>query len=109
MGHDFILQEKPRQGSRKYISIDIPYWGFSCGSDGKESAFNARDSSWIPGFGRSPGEGNGNQIQYSCLENPHGQGSLVNYSPWDHKESNMTEKLSTAQHREILMIKHSLK
>ena len=39
-------------------------------SDGKETAYNARDSSWIPGLGRSPGEGNVNLLQYSCLENP---------------------------------------
>ena len=39
-----------------------------------------------------------NPLQYSCLDNPHGQRSLVSYSPWDHKESDMTERLSTAQH-----------
>jgi len=37
---------------------------------GKESAYNAEDMSSIPGWGRSPGEGNGNQLQYSCLGNP---------------------------------------
>ena len=41
-----------------------------CGSDGKESACNAGDLSSIPRLGRSPGEGNGNSLQYSCLENP---------------------------------------
>ena len=41
-----------------------------CGSDGKESACNAGDLGSIPGSGRSPGEGNGNPLQYSCLENP---------------------------------------
>ena len=41
-------------------------------SDGKETACNARDLGLIPGSGRSPGEGNGNPLQYSCLENPHG-------------------------------------
>ena len=46
----------------------------------------------IPGLGRSPGGGHGNPLQYSCLENPHGQRS---YSPWGHKESDMTERLST--------------
>ena len=51
----------------------------------------------IPEFGRSPGGGHGNPLQYSCLENPHGQRSLVGYSPWGHKESNMTERLSTTQ------------
>ena len=46
----------------------------------------------------SPGGGHGNPFQYSCLENPRGQRSLVGYSPWCHKESDMTEQLSTAQH-----------
>ena len=36
----------------------------------KASAYNAGDLGWIPGSGRSPGEGNGNPLQYSCLENP---------------------------------------
>ena len=40
------------------------------GSDGKESACNAGDLGSIPGLGRSPGEGNGNPLQYSCLQNP---------------------------------------
>ena len=43
---------------------------FPGGSDGKASAYNARDAGSIPGSGRSPGEGNGNPRQYSCLENP---------------------------------------
>ena len=43
--------------------------GFPGGSDVKESACNAGDSGLIPGWGRSPGEGNGNPLQYSCLEN----------------------------------------
>ena len=43
---------------------------FPGGSDGKESACNAGDPDLIPGSGRSPGEGNGNPLQYSCLENP---------------------------------------
>ena len=49
----------------------------------------------IPGLGRSPGEGNGNLLQYSFLETPHGQRSLAGYSPWGCKESDMTERLST--------------
>ena len=44
--------------------------GFSCGSEVKVSACNAEDQGSIPGLGRSPGEGNGNPLQYSCLENP---------------------------------------
>ena len=61
------------------------------GSDGKESACNVGDPGSIPGLGRSPGEGHGNPLQHSCLENPHGQSSLVGYSPWGHKESDMTD------------------
>ena len=49
--------------------------GFTGGSDGKESAYNAGDPGLIPGFGRSPGEGNGNQLQYSCLGNPMDRGT----------------------------------
>jgi len=43
---------------------------FPGGSDGKVSAYNAGDLGSIPGLGRSPGEGNGNLLLYSCLENP---------------------------------------
>ena len=43
---------------------------FPGGSDGKASARNVGDLGSIPGLGRSPGEGNGNPLQYSCLENP---------------------------------------
>ena len=51
-------------------------WGFSGGSAGKESACNVEDLGLIPGLGRSPGGGHGNPLQYSGLENPHGQRSL---------------------------------
>ena len=44
----------------------------------------------IPGLGRSPGEGNGNPLQYSCLENPMDRGD----NPWDRIESDMTERLA---------------
>ena len=44
--------------------------GFPGGSEDKASAYNAGDLGSIPGLGRSPGEGNGNPLQYSCLENP---------------------------------------
>ena len=44
--------------------------GIQVGSRGKESTYNAGDASLIPGLGRSPGEGNGNPLQYSCLVNP---------------------------------------
>ena len=66
---------------------------------GKESACNsgaAGDMGSISGWVRSPGEGHGNPHQYSWLENPHGQRSLEGYSPWGHRESDTTERLSTA-------------
>ena len=50
---------------------------FPGGSDGKESACNAGDLGLIPELGSSPGGGHGNPLKYSCLENPHGQKSLV--------------------------------
>ena len=56
--------------------------GLPCGLEVKASTSNEGDPGSIPGLGRSPGEGNGTPLQYSCLENPHGQRSLVGYSPW---------------------------
>ena len=49
--------------------------GFPGGSDGKESACSAGDPDSIPGSRKSPGEGNGNPFQYSCLENPMDRGA----------------------------------
>ena len=65
------------------------------GSDGKESACNAGDSGSVPGLGSSPGIGHGNPLQYYCLKNPHGQRSLMGFSPWGHKESHTAEWLNT--------------
>ena len=48
---------------------------FPYSSVGKESACNAGDLGSVPAFGRSPGEGNGNPLQYSCLENPMDRGA----------------------------------
>ena len=56
-------------------------------SDGKESAWKDGDLSLIPGLGRTPGREHDKLIQHSCLENPHGQTSLVIYRPWGLKES----------------------
>ena len=50
-------------------------WGFSGGSVVKNLPANSRDSGWIPGWGRSPGEGNSNPLQYSCLENSTNRGA----------------------------------
>ena len=65
--------------------------GFLGGSDGKESAWNVGDLGSITRMGRSPGGGHGNPLQYSCLENPHGQRSLAGYSLWGRKELGRTE------------------
>ena len=84
--------------------LSLQYMGFPGGSSSKESACSAGDAGdmdSIPGLGRSPGGGHGNPLQYSCLENPHGQRSLVGYSPWIHKELRMIERLSTAQHLSV--------
>ena len=61
--------------------------GLPGSSTGKESSCYAGDPGSIPGLGRLPGEGNDYPLQYSCLENPHGQRSLMGYSPWGQKES----------------------
>ena len=67
------------------------YMGFPGSSNSKESACNAEDLGSVPGLGRSPGGEHGYPLQYSCLENPHGQRSLAGYSPWGCKESDTTE------------------
>ena len=70
----------------------IPGWRRSCGEGS-----NARGVSSIPGWRRSCGEGKGNSLQYSCLENSHGQRSLAGYSPWGWKkvEHNLVTKQLT--------------
>ena len=62
------------------------------------NAGDPRDMGSIPGLGRSPGVGNGNTLQYSCLEESHGQRSLVGYSLWGRKESDTTERLHVHIH-----------
>ena len=64
--------------------------GFPGGSMVKNLPANSGDSSSSPGSGRSPGEGNGNPFQYSCLENPMDRGTWQ-ASPWGCKESNIRE------------------
>ena len=53
----------------------IAFAPFPGGSDGKASVYNAGDLGLVPGSGRSPGEGNGNPLQYYCLENPMDRGA----------------------------------
>ena len=80
------------------------FLGFPGGSDCIESTCNPEDLGWIPGLGRSPGGGHGNPFHYSCLENPHGQRSLAGCSPWDCKESGMTERLSLKVFKSIFWL-----
>ena len=67
------------------------FMGCPGSSVSEESACNVGDLGLIPELGRSPVGGHGNPLQYSCLENPHGQRSLAGYSPWGRKESDTTE------------------
>ena len=58
--------------------------GLPGGSDVEESAYNVRDLGSVPGLGRSPGEGSGHPLWYSCLGNPI-EDFLAGYRPWGHK------------------------
>ena len=69
------------------------FLGFRGGSDDKKFYCNLGDLGLIPRLRRSPGGGHGNPLQYSCLENPYGQRSLVGYSPCGGKELDLTELL----------------
>ena len=76
--------------------------GFPGGSDGKESARNAGDPGSTSGLGRSPAEGNGNRLQYCCLENSIDRGAWrATVSPWGRKESDTTELLTLKHLRGI--------
>ena len=66
-----LLYLIPLKIDTKFYLVFLPsIIDFPGGSDGKASAYNAGDLGSIPGLGRSPGEGNVNPVQYSCLENP---------------------------------------
>ena len=78
---------KERESKAVYaVFINPPptHISFPGGANGKEptDAGHIRAEGSIPWLGRSPGGGHGNPLQYSCLENPHGQRSLGGYSPW---------------------------
>ena len=70
-----ILQSEVRQKEKNKHHILMHIQGFPVSLDGKASAYNMGDLGSIPGLGRSPGEGNGNPLQYSCLENPMDRGA----------------------------------
>ena len=65
-----VLKMHLTPSSKYQLQVSVTIRSFPGGSDGKASAHNVGDPGSIPGLGRSPGEGNGNPIQYSCLENP---------------------------------------
>ena len=65
-------------------------WDFPGDSEVKSLPADAEDLESVPGLGRSPGGGNGNPFQYSCLENPMDRGAC-GYSPWGRKKSDTTE------------------
>ena len=69
-------------------------FGLPHGLSSEESTCNAGDAGSIPGLGRSPGEGNGNSLHYSCLRNPTEKRCLAGYNPWGPRESDMTEQLN---------------
>ena len=71
-GVHFLVYNSVLQDLLKVLGVEE---GFTCGSVGKESACSAGDPGLIPESGRFPGEGNGNPLQYSCLENPMDRGA----------------------------------
>ena len=78
--------------STPYHSNGLPRWLSDRGCLPMQEMWDAVS---IPGSGRFPGGGNGNPLQYSCWENPHGQRSLVGYSLWSHKKSDVTDYACT--------------
>ena len=72
--NDSCHEIRGKRNSTVKVQIN-KYQGFPDGSDGKESASNARDLGSIPGSGRSPGGGDGNPLHHSCLENPKDRGT----------------------------------
>ena len=93
------IEEKARENRRKWRWRGLGFklcqqMCFPGGSDCKESACDVGDLGSIPGMGRSPGDRNGYPLQYSRLEDPHGQRTLEGSSPWGCKESDTAEQLS---------------
>ena len=99
---DFLLQiyyDDKKSMLSKQTRVAIPDSCFlspfhpQSGSEGKEPACSEGDPGSIPGLGRSPREGNGNPLQYCCLENPPDRGAWRGYSTWGRKESDTTKQL----------------
>ena len=93
---NFSLLYLSLSGTHTQIAFQVFYnWSYQepGSSDGKEYACNAEDPGLIPGSGRSPGGGNGNPLQYSCLENSWTE-EPAGYNPWCLKESDTTKGLT---------------
>ena len=90
------LQVGPREGpgpcrsQRRMVSLPSE-WASPMAQRARNPPATQETQVQSLGWEDSPGEGNGNPLQYSRLENPHGQRSLAGYSPWGHKESDTTE------------------
>ena len=94
----------PGSGKSPGEGIATPVFvGFPGSSDDKRISLQCRRPGFNPWVGKILGGGHGNPVQYSCLENPHGQRSLAGYSPRDRKELDTTEWLSI--HMSIINIR----
>ena len=79
MGYSPWGRKESDTTERLHFHFHMVILGFPGGSDGRETTCNEGDLGSIPRLGRATGGGHGNPLQYSCLENPHGQRSLVDY------------------------------
>ena len=110
----WMIQVKTLNGNSRALLQNQQLWtlraclGFPGGSDGKGSTGKAGYLGSIPGLGRYLGGGHGKPPQYSYLGILHGQRRLAGYSSRSPKESDMTEGLSTAQHRACLLCSWAL-
>ena len=96
---------------QKYVACFICLYSIYGLPSGKECTCQCqrhRNVGLIPGSGRSPGGGNGNPLQYSCLEKSHRKRSLVGYSPQDRREVDTSEWLTNQQPCFIWSVDHSL-
>ena len=107
---NFMLKFKVSFSFFLIIFSGLPWW-LRC----ERIHLQWRRPEFYPWLGRSPGGGHGNPLQYSCLENPDGQRSLVGYSPWGHRvRHDWATQHSTAQSflstvfPEILLINHNI-
>ena len=92
-GLQFIVSHRVRHPLKRLSKQQVNHSGFPGGSVTKNPPTNAGDVGSTRDPGRSPGEGNGTPLQYSCQENSTDRGAWL--SPWGHKEFDTTERLST--------------